>query len=172
MKTTLLVSLLLLAVSGVYAQSAGKAVCKRSPNMPAGAKAVWPKSAYTPLQDPSCPPCYEYRSKHGYMVMECPFLRFPAEHNDDGTALVTERTINNGENTIDVQTQSAWGGKYPAVCKRAPNMPLGAKPVWPKSEYTALQDPSCPPCYEYKSKYGYMVMECPFLRFPAEPNRQ
>lgn len=182
MKKTLLASLLSLATLGVYAQSCEhpvtvhnkKEACRIDPNMPARAKAVWPQSAYIPLEDPSCPPCYEYRSKYGYMVMECPFLMFPPEHstNANGAPLVTEGTTLNGESAIEVQSQNTYSGHYPAVCKRAPNMPAGAVPAWPKSQYTALQDPSCPPCYEYRSKYGYMVMECPFLRFPPEHDHQ
>lgn len=186
MKTSLLVSLLCLAAMGSYAQSSGqpiitdKAVCKSFPNMPAHAVPVFPASAYTPLEDPSCPPCYKYRSKYGYMVMECPYLRFPPEHgNKEVTAAEAIRVPYNSNsldaeattvqtNTIQAETQHAYTGNYPAVCLRSPNMPKGAVPVFPVSAYTPLEDPSCPPCYEYRSKYGYKVMECPFLRFPPE----
>jgi len=175
--------LLCITTIGAYAQSTDKAVCKSFPNMPARAVPVFPKTAYTPLEDPSCAPCYEYRSKYGYMVMECPYLRFPPEHGNKEVATTEAiRVPYNANsldaaakvetNTIEAQTQHAYSGNYPAVCLRSPNMPKGAKQVFPKSEYTSLEDPSCPPCYEYRSKYGYMVMECPFLRFPPERNNK
>ncbi len=169
MKTTILISLLCLASMGAYAQSSyNHAVCKKAHNMPKGARPVFPEGSYTALQDPSCPPCYEYRSKYGYLVMECPFLRFPAEHGNKSEPLVTQKYPIDG--AMEVQAQNVYSGYYPAVCRKAPNMPAGARPVFPSSAYTPLQDPSCPPCYEYRSKYGYMVMECPYLRFVPEHN--
>lgn len=54
-------------------------VCKKDPNMPKGAVMVYPKSAYTPTQDPKCAPCYEYTRKSGIRVMECPYALFPPE---------------------------------------------------------------------------------------------
>lgn len=184
MKTSLSILLLCLATTGSYAQSTDQpatintAVCKTFPNMPARAVPVFPKTAYTPLEDPSCPPCYEYRSKYGYMVMECPYLRFAPEHGNK--ELTTDEAItvpytantaydaNTKGNILVAETQHSFTGNYPPVCLRAQNMPKGAKQVFPKSAYTPIEDPSCPPCYEYRSKYGYMVMECPFLRFAPE----
>jgi hypothetical protein len=170
MKTALIVSFLCLASMGAFAQNTfetNQVVCRIAPDMPKGARPVFPKGAYTALEDKSCPPCYEYRSKYGYMVMECPFLRFPAEgHERSEAATVTENEVIGG--AIEVQTRNSYTGNYPAVCKMAPDMPKGAKPVFPASAYVPLQDPSCPPCYEYRSKYGYMVMECPYLRFAPE----
>ena len=171
MKTAIIVSLLCLASMCVCAQTStrtGHAVCKKAANMPKGARPVFPQGSYTALQDPSCPPCYVYRSKYGYMVMECPFLRFPAERSIKSERMVTQKTAIDG--AIEVEGQNVYSGYYPAVCKRAPNMPKGARPVFPSSAYTPLQDPTCPPCYEYRSKYGYMVMECPYLRFAPEPS--
>lgn len=162
----LVASLLSIASLGAFAQTEGHGVCKRPANMPKGAKMVFPKSDYTALEDPACPPCYEYRSKHGYLVMECPYLRFAPEHSGKSEALVTQKNVIDG--SIEVQSRGEYGGNYPAVCKKFPNMPAGATPVFPASNYTPLQDPSCPPCYEYKSRYGYMVMECPYLRFAPE----
>jgi hypothetical protein len=177
MKKTFLISVLTLAAFSMYAQSADQqtttsyngAVCKRFPNMPAGATPVWPKGAYTPTQDASCPPCYEYTSKHGVRIMECPYLQFPPEHAtaaaDAGVAPVTAAQPTGD---LQVQSQNSYTGNYP-VCKRDPDMPANAKPVWPKGEYTPLEAQACAPCYEYKSKRtGIMIMECPFLRFPAE----
>jgi hypothetical protein len=189
MKKSLLISLLCIAAIGANAQSTDQtvttntAVCKTFPNKPARAVPVFPKTAYTPLEDPSCPPCYEYRSKYGYMVMECPYVRFAPEHGNK--ELTSEEAVTlpynassidadaKTETTVQAETQHVYTGNYPAVCLRSPNMPKGAKQVFPKSEYTALEDASCPPCYEYRSKYGYMVMECPFLRFaPEHSNKQ
>lgn len=139
-------------------------VCKKDPNMPKDAKPAWPESVYTPLEDPACPPCYKYTSKLGHGVMECPFLRFPAEHNQQGTA---------NEPMFAAPGTETRAGNYPPVCRKAPDMPKNAKPAWPESsDYTPLQDPSCPPCYTYTSKLGHEVMECPFLRFPAEHPHQ
>jgi uncharacterized Zn-binding protein involved in type VI secretion len=182
MKKTFLISLLSIAALTTYAQSSENpgvtiskngAVCKQFPNMPANAYPVWPKGTYTPLEDPSCPPCYEYTSKHGTLRMECPYLQFPAEHstagNTDNTELapVTTARANANEN-VQYQAQSSYTGNYP-VCKQFPNMPANAHPVWPKGDYTPLEAQACPPCYEYKSKKtGIMIMECPYLRFPAE----
>jgi len=77
MKKTFLILLLTLAALNMYAQSdvqtttnSNGAVCKKFPNMPANAVPVWPKGAYTPLEDASCPPCYEYKRKNGIMTME------------------------------------------------------------------------------------------------------
>lgn len=179
MKKTFLISLLSLAAFSMNAQTVTtdkNAVCKKFPHMPAGATAVWPSGTYTPTQDPSCPPCYEYKSKRtGVMIMECPYLNFPAEKSSAtaSNAVMEQnyepvtRTQPNTDRIV-MQSQNSYTGNYPAVCKRDPDMPANAKPVWPAGTYTATQDPSCPPCYEYKSKRtGVMIMECPFLRFPA-----
>jgi len=180
MKKTFLISLLTLGAVTMYAQSDNNstnnngAVCKKFQNMPANAVAVWPKGAYTPLEDPSCAPCYEYKSKHGVMIMECPYLQFPAEHstadagamNTDYVAPVTTAQANSNE-SVAMQGQNSYTGNYP-VCKRDPDMPANATPVWPKGQYTPLENQACAPCYEYRSKHGVMIMECPYLQFPAE----
>ena len=92
MKTTIIISLLSLAAFSANAQSATNtmenskhAVCMKAADMPANAKMVFPKTAYTPVQDPSCPPCYEYTTKKGLKVMECPFLWFPPERSTPTT---------------------------------------------------------------------------------------
>ena len=181
MKKTFLISLLIPIAIGAalttYAQSSdvqtttnnNGAVCKKFPNMPANAYPVWPKGAYTPLEDPSCAPCYEYKRKNGIMTMECPYLQFPAEHSTaDADALPPVTTAQANVNDVQYQGQNSYTGNYP-VCKRDPNMPANAKPVWPKGDYTPLEAQACPPCYEYKSrKTGILIMECPYLRFPAE----
>lgn len=177
MKQTILISLLTVATFGAFAQSSDKAttlhngVCRVARNMPADAKPVFPESAYTPLQDPSCPPCYEYKSKYGYMVMECPFLRFPPAQTNSTTVtpLVTEYNAQNG--AVEVRTQNTYAGRYPKVCKTDPEMPANGKPVWPTTEYTALGNPECAPCYEYTRKSGLKVMECHNLMFPPEDTK-
>jgi len=176
MKRTILISLLTLAAFSMNAQTTTTnydgAVCKKFPHMPANATAVWPKGTYTPTQDPSCPPCYEYTSKHGVLIMECPYLQFPAEHGAangisyEAQAPVIRAQANTTEN-VAWQAQNSYTGNYP-VCKKDADMPRNAKPVWPKGTYTPLEDQACPPCYEYTSKHGIQIMECPFLRFPAE----
>jgi hypothetical protein len=184
MKKTILISALLLGAASMNAQTTyqtttNHAVCKSFPNMPANAVPVWPKGTYTPLEDPACPPCYEYTSKHGTRRMECPYLRFPPEHSTSTTVNneVTEQTTTdyapvNAGRSMDVQSNRTYTGNYPAVCKSFPDMPRNAHPVWPKGTYTPLEDPSCPPCYEYVSKHGTLRMECPYLRFPPEHTRQ
>ena len=203
MKKTILISLLVIAAMDIHAQSANRPtinndVCKSFPNMPANAVPAWPKTAYTPLEDPKCPPCYEYVSQHGTLRMECFYLQFPPERvtptgvrevtlqkdvdlypqpdanryppvNVQSSNTSTEKTYN--ENT-SANTEKIYTGNYPAVCKRFPDMPANGHPVWPKGTYTPLQDPSCPPCYEYVSKHGTLRMECPYLQFPPEHPRQ
>jgi hypothetical protein len=175
MKKILLLPVLMLAAISLQAQSMDRpatlnnnAVCKSFPDMPANAVPIWPKGAYTPLEDPSCPPCYEYTSKHGTLRMECPYLQFPPEHENQ--AAVMEKQTNTGR-SIQMQSENTYSGNYPS-CKRFPDMPANAVPVWPKGAYTPLQDPSCPPCYEYTSKHGTLRMECPYLQFPPEHSRE
>ncbi len=208
MKKTLLIPVLLVAAISLHAQSTDRPinidhpVCKSFPAMPANAKPVWPKGPYTALEDPSCPPCYEYVSKHGTLRMECLYLQFPAEHNTPGngnaagaTAATTTAAVNNeeqsniveqnnmvteettapqvaGRREVQMQSEEAYTGNYPAYCKRFPSMPANAIPVWPKGPYKAMEDPNCPPCYEYVSKHGTLRMECFYLQFPAEHERQ
>ncbi len=163
------------AALNVMAQTADQSatnkhlVCKKDPNMPKGAVPVWPKSDYTQLQDPSCPPCYKYKSKKtGLMIMECPYLWFPAEHKDPATGEVTQTAMNG---SVTVQRNNSYTGNYP-ICPKDPLMPANAKPVFPKSEYTPLGHPECAPCYEYTTKRGTKVMECHQLWFPAEHKDQ
>jgi len=113
MKTTIIISLLSLASLTAGAQTATKtitssnhAVCMKAPDMPANAKLVFPKAAYTPVQDPSCPPCYEYTTKRGLKVMECPFLWFPPEGGNSKVTPTTDEPVS----TIptDMQTQNAF----------------------------------------------------------------
>jgi hypothetical protein len=169
MKTTLLISLLCIASIGSYAQDNSTqvntdkpAVCKKYAEMPKGAVLVWPKSAYVPVGDPSCPPCYEYTSKHGLTVMECPGLWF----------LPDNATTAQANTDLDVQSVKAYTGNYQKVCRRDPDMPKNAVPAWPSGPYVSLQgNPECAPCYEYTSKHGIRVMECPFLYFPPETGK-
>ncbi len=182
MKKTILISALLLGAASVFAQTTDRtittnhAVCKSFPDMPSNAHPVWPKVTYTALEDPFCPPCYEYISKHGTDRMECPYLRFPPEHSTPtaGTYNMNDESAlpPDAGTPITVQSSRTYTGNYPAVCKSFPDMPANAHPVWPKGAYTPLEDPSCPPCYEYRSKHGTLRMECPYLRFPPEHTRQ
>ena len=172
MKKTFLISLLSFITLYGFAQSTdaplnvSKAVCLRDPDMPANAVPAWPKSAYTPVpaQDASCAPCYEYKNKHGFLIMECPFLVFQETTGDllPGTsaAMITP------DNSIDMQVQNTYTGEYPACSKKL--YPPHTTPVWPKSAYTPTGNPNCAPCYEYTNKRGAVVMECPYLVFPSE----
>lgn len=170
MKRILIITLLSLATASAFAQTedAGTAtkhtVCKRDPNMPANAKPAWPKSDYTPTQDPSCAPCYTYTRKSGLKVMECPFLLFPPEHKG-ATADVSAQTDNAGN--MNVQSQKAYTGNF-ANCKRDPLAPRNAKAAWPKSDYIPVGNTACAPCYEYTTKRGLKVMECHNALFPAK----
>lgn len=171
MKKAIILSFLSFAVLNAIAQTdapavSGNAVCNRIPNMPAHAARVWPKSAYIPIGEPaSCPPCYEYKTKHGLVVMECPFLWFPPENEPSAEGAVTAQTEPDG--SVEIQGQNTYSGNYPA-CKKETNMPANAKMVWPASAYIPLGNPTCPPCYEYTRKSGLKVMECPNLWFPPE----
>jgi len=167
MKNLLIISLISFAGYTATAQ-ATHAVCKKAPNMPANAKLVFPKSAYTPLQDASCPPCYEYTTKRGLKVMECPYAWFKPEGTSTSAPVAVRTVTHNDNGTMEMQSQNTYGGNYPSVCERLPNMPADAKMVWPKSNYTPTGNPACPPCYEYTTKRGLQVMECPNLWFPAE----
>jgi len=168
MKTTVLISLLCIASLGSYAQESkdqsvvkNTAVCRKYERMPAGATLAWPSSQYISKVDPQCAPCYTYVRKSGLKVMECPGLWFPPENVTSDMTTVHPWDVN-------VQDHNTYTGNYPKVCKRDADMPRGAKPAFPKSEYTPTQDPSCAPCYTYTRKSGLKVMECPFLYFPAE----
>lgn len=166
-------SLLAVAALDAGAQSANKTVCKKAPNMPANAVMVFPKSAYTPVQDPSCPPCYEYTTKRGLRVMECPFALFPPEKSaSERSAEATShtevtRTESNGSGTtVGMESQNSYTGNYNySRCAKELNLPAGATPVYPKSAYVPSGNPDCPPCYEYTTKRGLKVMECPNLWF-------
>lgn len=173
MKKIIIISILALAALNTNAQSSDAAAkCKKAPNMPANAVPAWPKSAYTPAGDPSCAPCYTYKTKRGLEVMECPFAYFPAEHsNSTYEAPVADVNTMSTVNTLEVQAQNTYTGNYPG-CPKMPNMPKNAKLVYPKSAYTPTGDPSCAPCYEYTTKRGLEVMECPHLWFPPEHNNQ
>jgi len=174
MKTSLLISLFCIASIGSYAQDVQKdqsatnnAVCRKYPDMPKGAKPAWPKTTpYVSNVAPQCAPCYTYTRKSGLKVMECPGLWFLPEGagKDNGNTVQTDG--------MNVQAQNVYTGNYPKVCKRDPNMPANAVPVWPKGEYTPTQDPACAPCYEYTTKHGLGVMECPYLYFPAEEEKK
>ena len=130
--------------------------------MPLGAQPAWPKTTpYVSNVAPQCAPCYTYTTKRGLKVMECPGLYFKPEGK-------TQAAVDPSNNEVNIQTPRAYTGNYPKVCKRDPDMPAHAVPVWPKTEYIPTQDPECAPCYEYTSKHGVAVMECPFLYFPAE----
>ena len=177
MKTTILISLLCIASIGSYAQDNAKdqsatktqVGCRKYAEMPKGAVPAWPKSAYIPTGNPECAPCYTYTSKHGLTIMECPGLWFLPEGSkaaDAGTVGVQVP-----DNSLNVVSGNTYTGNYPKVCKRDPDMPRGAVPVWPKDAYTPTQSPECAPCYEYTRKSGLTVMECPFLYFPAEKDK-
>lgn len=174
MKTTIIISLLSLATLGAYAQS--NQVCPKPANMPKNAVMVYPKSAYTPVGDPSCPPCYLYTRKSGLQVMECPYAWFK-EGNDNNnqtvqttrystqpTQATTAQTYTNG--VISMESQRSYTGNYNySQCAKDLRMPSGATPVYPKSAYVPTGNPDCPPCYEYTTKSGLKVMECPNLWF-------
>ena len=170
MKRAFIITLLSLATASAFAQTEDASnsatnheVCKRDPNMPANAKPAWPKSAYTPTQDPSCAPCYTYTRKSGLKVMECPFLLFPPEHRNS-----KEVSMQTSNGNLNVQSGKTYTGHYSATCKRDPLAPKGAKPAWPKSEYIPVGNTACAPCYEYTTKRGLKVMECHNALFPAE----
>ncbi len=183
MKKTLLISLLSFAAVVSYAQdNAGQAafrgqpVCRKYAEMPKGAVAVFPTciSRYIPVGDAKCAPCYEYTSKHGLTVMECPGLWFLPEN---GAVPVGQNVVNGDQQALqtpgvlNVQSENTYAGNYPKACKRDPNMPKGAVPTWPSSPYVSTQgDPACAPCYEYTTKHGLTVMECPFLYFVPTAN--
>ncbi len=133
--------------------------------MPANAVAVFPKSAYTPVEDPSCPPCYEYTTKRGLKVMECPFALFPPEKSATERTQTVTRTENN--QTMAVESQNSYTGNYTS-CAKELGMPAGATPVYPKSAYVPTGSADCPPCYEYTTKRGLKVMECPNLWFTQD----
>ena len=171
MKKAIIISALLLAARYGYAQSAdgpvitNKAKCMADPDMPKNATPAWPESAYTPVGDPSCAPCYQYTNKRGLAIMECPFLVFPSQGNVTllgGASTVTANITND----ITVETSNSHTGNYPTYSK---NMyPPHTTPVWPKSTYTPTGNPNCAPCYEYKTRKGTEVMECPYLTFDAD----
>ena len=172
MKKVFIIPLLLLVTFYADAQATNTpvrvndVVCKTDPDMPANAVRVWPKSAYTPTQDPSCAPCYQYKNKYGHTIMECPFLIFsPADENViPGAAVINVQATDNGD--VNVQSQNTYTGNYPA-CDRS-RFPKYSTPVWPKSAYIPTGNPNCPPCYEYTSKHGVAIMECPYLVFLPE----
>ena len=167
MKTTIIITALLsFATIGSNAQSA-KTSCQRPADMPANAVMVYPRSAYTPLGDPACPPCYQYTTKRGLQVMECPYATFNADQTPSVTPIPLVTTQNGNNSTIDVLSQNTYTGNYP-VCKRDPDMPANAWLVWPKTAYKSNGNPACAPCYEYKSKNGILVMECPDVTFLPE----
>jgi hypothetical protein len=167
MKKLLLISLLSVAALNVFGQADNvqtgtDKVCKPLANMPKKAVQVWPQSAYVPLSDPKCAPCYEYKGKFGTTVMECPQARFLLENDN-----VTDRSnaVNAGNNNnVSMEAQSAYTGNYP-ICRKPANMPANAVMVWPKGEYTPTGDPKCAPCYQYRTAKGTEVMECPYLRW-------
>jgi hypothetical protein len=172
MKKALIIPLFLLMAATSFAQTANgpikvnTAVCRTDPDMPKNAVLVWPKSDYTPTQDPSCAPCYEYKNKYGHTVMECPFLVFSKQADDaaQGATEITTQTTDNG--AMDVRSQGTYTGNYPACDKN--RFPKYSTPVWPKSAYIPTGNPNCAPCYEYTSKHGVAVMECPYLVFLPE----
>lgn len=168
MKKAIIVSLLFFTSLNIYAQpeqpdATSNPVCKGVANMPARSVRVWPRAAYIPLESPSCPPCYEYTRRSGLKVMECPFLLLPAGGSNPGVNTVQA----DAGGHPDVQAASYYAANYP-TCKRAPDMPANGKAVWPKSDYTAVGNPACPPCYEYTKRSGLKVMECPDLWLPPE----
>ena len=163
MKQSIIIALFSLVTMGAYAQDAKK-VCQKAPNAPARAVATFPESAYTPTGDPSCAPCYTYKTKRGLEVMECPFLYFPGKGGSEGsTASQTTYT------TVNAQDQRSYTGNYSkAYCARDPHMPKNGHTVYPKSDYIPTGNPACAPCYEYTTKRGLKVMECHDLLFPPE----
>jgi hypothetical protein len=171
MKKIFILPILLLIASYGFAQTdapdhAKKTGCLTDPDMPRNAVPAWPKSAYTPVEDASCAPCYEYTSKRGTVIMECPFLIFPSQASSmlPGTsAVATEHDVNGN---VNVQEQHTYTGNYPACSKKL--YPPHSTPVWPKTAYTPTGNPDCAPCYEYTSKKGTVIMECPYLIFPSE----
>jgi hypothetical protein len=165
MKKIIIMSVLSLSTSVGFAQNANHNRCQPPTDMPANATPVFPESAYTSAGDPSCPPCYEYTTKRGLKVMECPDLLFKTESTEINVAK-TAQTSNN--NDMAVQSESSYTGNYPVNCSKDLNMPANAWPVWPKSDYRATSNTACAPCYEYRTKNGLLVMECPNLIFTDE----
>ena len=178
MKKLLIISFLSFAALQAFAQTGNETVkvntagCMKDPDMPKNAVPAWPKSAYTPVGNPKCAPCYQYKNKHGLTIMECPFLVWPPADGGsaDNSPLPASAAVTVPATTDDgvaVESQNTYTGNYPA-CKRPAGMPANAKPVWPSSAYTPVGDPKCAPCYEYTKKNGLTIMECPDLVFPPE----
>jgi hypothetical protein len=155
-KTTIIISLLSLSAFGAFAQSGSvntnNTVCKVAPRMPSNAVRVWPAETYIPTENKACPPCYEYKRRSGLTVMECPFLLPVAPGSTSAT-------------TVKMQEQNTYTGNYPS-CKRNADMPANAKYAWPTAHYIPTGNAACAPCYEYKTKHGLKVMECPDALFP------
>jgi hypothetical protein len=139
------------------------ATCRKSAGTPKRAVPAWPsKTDYTSLTEPSCAPCYKYTTRNGLKVMECPFLLLPPQ---GGTPVTINETSTAAGFTL---RHKAYTGNYPS-CRRDPDMPKRAKVAWPKAAYTPIGDPKCAPCYQYTTKRGLKVMECPNLWFPPQP---
>ena len=169
MKKTFLISLITIATCSAFAQTdittATNPSCKPAPRMPANAVMVWPTTDYVHLGDPKCAPCYEYTGIHGLPVMECPNARFITK-NDNVTKRDGSLELPSGYTTQASVLANNTASNLP--CAKPMRMPANARLVWPdapKSDYTMVGNPECPPCYVYTTKKGLSVMECPGLRW-------
>ena len=169
MKTSLLISFLCLASMSGYAQY--QYSTKNLPPLKNDGKRVAVTPAFDqPYTVVSEPAVYVYKRKDGLVVMECPGILFAPEH---GTATVAENSSYQttldvtGDNT-NVRSENTYMGNYPGSTARYiihTVIPANAVPAYPSTPYTQLQDP---PCYQYTTKRGLVVMECHGLRFPPE----
>ncbi len=109
-------------------------------------------------------PCYMYK-RHGIVVLECPGVVFIPETGDNCEGPTGVALQDNGTFRIE-NTNVCTGGHSTETFKVNYEMPAGATPVYPASPHTPLVQGA--PCYEYATKSGLVVMECPGLIFPAE----
>ena len=161
MKTTIIISLLCIGSVSSFAQH--QYTTKDVPPLVNNG----PKVMVTPAFDGNYKvvtdePCYMYK-KHGLVVLECPGIWFEPEtkQTDEPTAMNV-----NTDGTITVQSSGSYTGNYPKTYNVNFSVPAHATPVYPTGEYTSLVPGA--PCYQYTTKKGLVVMECPGAWFPPE----
>ena len=161
MKTTIIISLLCLGAMTSFAQN--EYTTKDTPPLINNGPRVYVTPAFdVPYKVVSDNPCYMYK-KHGLVVLECPGILFIPQ----GVTTDVPSTVSvEGDGTITVQSSSTYTGNYPKTYKVDFTVPANATPVYPKGPYTPLVQG--PPCYEYTTPKGLVVMECPGAWFPPE----
>ncbi len=160
MKKILAISLLCIGSLSGYAQT--EYTTKNPPPLINNGPRVNVTPAFDePFKVVSDNPCYMYE-KHGLVVLECPGVLFTPEGGTLDQGVPTAVSLQD-DGSINVQSSNSYTGNYPKINI---DVPANATPVYPKGDYTPLVQG--PPCYEYTTKNGLVVMECPGLLFPPD----